>query len=135
MKNVIYRAQFLIAASLIAVSMMAQEKFSFVIQGSENMYNQVRVVNHTSLQDIRCRVVVLDDQDNILSVYGMYNLTGYDDTDSNTSRIYRGTKIGLQFPEDFDHELLYTVEYRDYPLFDAVDIILYDKNSDFNSEF
>lgn len=126
---------FLLAASLLTLNMMAQEKFSFVIQGSENIYNQVRIVNRTSLPDIRCRVVVLDDQDNILSVYGMYNLSGYDDADSNTSRISRGTKIGLQFPDDFDHPLLYTINYRDYPLFDAVEIILYDKDTDFQSEF
>lgn len=126
---------FLLAASLLTLNMMAQEKFSFVIQGSENIYNQVRIVNRTSLTDIRCRVVVLDDQDNILSVYGMYNLSGYDDADSNTSRISRGTKIGLQFSDDFDHPLLYTINYRDYPLFDAVEIILYDKGTDFQSEF
>lgn len=54
---------FLLAASLLTLSVMGQEKFSFVIQGSENVYNQVRVVNQTSLQQIRCRVVVLDNDE------------------------------------------------------------------------
>ena len=125
----------LLATAMMTVSVMAQEKFSFVIQGSEDTYNQVRVINRTSLQDIRCRVVVLDENNNILSVYGTYNMSGYDDADSNTERISRGTKIGLQFPEDFSHELLYSVEYRDYPLFDVVVVVLYDKNGEFNSEF
>lgn len=122
-------------AAFMAVGMMAQEKFSFVIQGSEDTYNQVRVINRTSLMDLRCRVVVLDDNDNILSVYGVYNLRGYDDADFNTERIRRGMKLGLQFPEGFDHEVLYSVEYRDYPFFDVVVIILYDKNSEFSPEF
>lgn len=125
----------LLATAMMTVSVMAQEKFSFVIQGSEDTYNQVRVINRTSLQDIRCRVVALDENNNILSVYGTYNMSGYDDADSNTERISRGTKIGLQFPEDFSHELLYSVEYRDYPLFDVVVVVLYDKNGEFNSEF
>ena len=126
---------FLLATVLLAANMVAQEKFSFVIEGSEQTYNQIRVINKTSLQDIRCRVVVLDDQDAILSVYGIYNMNGYDDADSNTDRISRGTKIGLQFPEDFDHALLYSVEYKDYPFFDAVVITLYDQDSEFSSEF
>jgi len=126
---------FVIAAILMAANIMAEEKFSFVIEGSENTYNQVRLINRTSLTDIRCRVVVLDDADNILSVYGVYNMSGYDDADFITDRIRRGTKIGLQFPEDFKHELLYSVEYRDYPFFDAVVVYLYDKNGEFNSEF
>ena len=126
---------FVIAAILMAANIMAEEKFSFVIEGSENTYNQVRLINRTSLKDIRCRVVVLDDADNILSVYGVYNMSGYDDADFITDRIRRGTKIGLQFPEDFKHELLYSVEYRDYPFFDAVVVYLYDKNGEFNSEF
>ena len=125
----------LLATAMMTVSVMAQEKFSVVIQGSEDTYNQVRVINRTSLQDIRCRVVVLDENNNILSVYGTYSMSGYDDADSNTERISRGTKIGLQFPEDFNHELLYSVEYRDYPLFDVVVVVLYDKNGEFSSEF
>jgi hypothetical protein len=80
-------------------------------------------------------VVVLDNDNQIRSVYGVYAMSGYDDADYNTERISRGTKIGLQFPEDFNHELLYSVEYRDYPLFDAVVVFLYDKNSEFSSEF
>ncbi len=126
---------FLLAAIVMAANMMAQEKFSFVIQGSEDTYNQVRLVNRTSLTDIHCRVVVLDDDNHILSVYGIYDMKGYDDADFVTDRIRRGTKIGLQFPEDFNHELFYAVEYRDYPFFDAVVVILYDKNSEFSSEF
>lgn len=126
---------YVLAAILMAANMMAQEKFSFVIEGSENTYNQVRIINRTSLNEIHCRVVVLDKEDKILSVYGTYDLSGYDDADFNTERIHRGTKIGLQFPEDFNHELGYSVEYKDYPFFDAVAVILYDKKSEFSSEF
>lgn len=125
----------LMILSLVAMNMMAQEKFAFVIQGSERTYNQVRVINRTSLQDICCRVVVLNGNDSILSTYGVYNMSGYDDADTNTNRITRGTKIGVQFPTDFKHELSYTVEYRDYPFFDAVVIILTDKQSVFSDEF
>ena len=99
------------------------------------MYNQIRITNRTSVSDIHCRVVVLKENNEIKSVYGIYNLSGYDDSDTNTERITRGTKIGLQFPENFNEELLYSVEYRDYPLFDAVVITLYDANNEFSRDF
>ena len=129
------RLIFIFLAAMMTAAVMAAEKFSFVVEGSENTYNQVRVVNRTSLRDIHCRVVILDDNDNIVSVYGVYKMSGYDDADMNTDRIRRGTKIGIQFSKDFDHELSYSVEYRDYPLFDAVVVILTDKKSEFSDEF
>ncbi len=132
MKKVIF---LLVLVAGMAANISAEQKYSFVIEGSEKVYNQIRITNRTSVSDIHCRVVVLKENNEIKSVYGIYNLSGYDDSDTNTERITRGTKIGLQFPENFNEELLYSVEYRDYPLFDAVVITLYDANNEFSRDF
>ena len=127
---------FVLAAVLMTVSAVAQEKMKFVIEGSEDTYNQIWVVNKTSVDHFRCRVLILDENDQIRSEYGVYEFTSRRDSDSNTDRIRRGTKIGIQLPEDFTHEVSFSVEYRDFPLFDAVVIYLRDKdNGNFSSEF
>ena len=118
----------LLSATLFAV---AQEKMSFVVGGPETTYNQIRVVNETSLPDLSVRVVVLDQDDKIITVYGEYVLNGIGDTDSHTSFIAMGAKIGIQLPKDFATPLAFNVEYKDYPFFDAIIVHLRDKGSEF----
>ena len=136
MKHMIQnRLMALIAFSLLTLGLAAQDKMTFVIQGPEDMYNQIRVVNETSISSFRCRVVIIDDNDKILSEYGQYNFDSSKQSDSNTDRIRRGTRLGIQLPQDMNAELSYSVEYKDYPFFDAIIIHLYDKESGFSSEF
>lgn len=123
---------FLLAAMLLP--MVAQAKMSFTIEGPEETYNQIRVINETSQVNFRCRVVVMNSDDTTERVYGIYNLKGYNDNDSNTDRIDRGKRIGIELPKDFSAELSFSVEYKDYPFFDAILIHLYDKSSEFNEE-
>lgn len=127
----------IITLLLLAVSLtvMAEEKISFVIEGSEQVYNQIRVINRTSAEHLRCRVVLLNNNDHIEAVYGDYDLSGYDDSDSHTMSVLRGQKIGVQFPQDFTTQVTSTVEYRDYPFFDIVVIYLYDIAEEYNAEF
>ena len=129
------RISFIIAVLACAMSAMAQERMSFVIEGSEQEYNQVRVVNRTSEVSLHCRVVTLNADDEITSVYGEYTLDGYEDSDSNTSRIQRGTKLGIQLPEDFGKPLSFSVEYKDYPIFDVIIIYLRDGDSRYSDTF
>ena len=129
------RISFIIAVLACAMSAMAQERMSFVIEGSEQEYNQIRVVNRTSEVSLHCRVVALNADDEITSVYGEYTLDGYEDSDSNTSRIQRGTKLGIQLPEDFGKPLSFSVEYKDYPIFDVIIIYLRDGESRYSDTF
>jgi hypothetical protein len=120
---------------LLTIGMSAHEKMQFVIEGPEEMYNQIRVTNETSLSNFRCRIVILDEDNRITKDYGTYHLGGSKSTDTNTDRIQRGTRLGIQLQQDMDAELTFTVEYKDLPLFDAIIIHLYDKEKGFSNEF
>ena len=124
-------------AAMMTITAMAQEKMMFTIQGPEETYNQIRVMNETSIPQFRCRVVLLDEADQIQSVYGIYEFKTIGDIDSQAdiNRVKRGTKVGIQLPEDFTTELSYSVEYKDYPFYDAIIIHLSDKATGFRSEF
>lgn len=51
--------KFLLSAFLIVttITVLAQKDMSFVVNGPEKSYNQVRVVNNTSIENFNCRVV------------------------------------------------------------------------------
>lgn len=122
-------------ALVSAAGITAQEKLSFIIMGPEETYNQIRVVNETSLDKLSLRVVLLDRDNTILSVYGDYSLNGFGDVDSNTAFVNRGVRLGIQFPKDFKTPLSYDLEYKDYPLYDAIIIHLVDGGHEFGTEF
>ena len=124
----------LLALAVTSLMAAAQDKMIFVIEGPEQTYNQIRVINETSMDEIHCRVVVLDDSNQIKSEYGQYNVIGKGKWDSNTDRISRGTRLGIQMPQNFEGELAFTIEYKDYPFFDAILIHLTDKADGFSSE-
>ncbi len=118
---------------LAATAVFAQKEMTFTVEGPEKSYNQVRVVNETPYTDFRCRVVVLNDDKTVKEVYGDYLLKEKGDSDSNTksakeSRIPNGAKLGVKFPKNFQHELSFYVEYRDFPVFDVIVIHLTDKD-------
>lgn len=125
---------YLFLLAVVMMPMMAQAKMSFTIEGPEEVYNRIRVLNETSLETLRCRLVVLAEDGSTERVYGIYNLGGANDKDSNTDRIDRGKRIGIELPKDLPVELSFSVEYKDYPLFDVILIHLYDKSSEFNED-
>ena len=114
---------------LVPVFVSARQVFT--IEGPEEDYNQIRVENGTSQVNFRCRIVILDNDDSVLTTYGVFELKEKGDSDSNTSRIPRGTRIGIDMPKDFPVQVSYFIEYRDYPLFDAVIIHLTDETTEF----
>lgn len=123
-----------IMAFLFVSLAQATAKNIFVIDGPEDSYNQIRVVNETTQSNFTCRLVVLNNDDTTSYVYNVYNLGDRHDMDSHISRIYRGTKIAIQMPKDFPSEISFSVEYRDYPLFDAIIVHLTDGNTEFNED-
>ncbi|MBO7490875.1 MAG: hypothetical protein J6T59_00380 [Bacteroidales bacterium] len=136
MKRIIFSVLFLFAA----VSVFAQQKImSFEVKGSEKSYNQVRVVNETSYENFRCRVVILNADSTVKEVYGDYVLNERGDSDANTksgkeSRINQGALLGIQFPKSFTGEVSLFVEYKDYPLFDVIVIHLTDKGGGYEED-
>lgn len=118
---------------LAAMSVFAQKEMTFMVAGPESTYNQVRVVNETSLENFNCRVVIYDDKSQA-EVYGSYELKEKGDSDSNTKnldRIKKGSTIGVQLPKSIKKKLSFYVEYKDYPLFDVIVIHLTDKGGEY----
>ena len=126
---------------MVAITVFAQqEMLTFEVKGSEKSYNQVRVVNETSLENFHCRVVVLNADSTVKEIYGNYELEERGDSDSNTKsrkedRIKQGTLLGVQFPKSFTGKLLFNVEYRNYPTFDIIVIHLMDKDGGYEDEY
>lgn len=118
---------------LISLTQM-NAKNIFVIEGPEETYNQIRIVNETSQTDFQCRIVILKDDDTTDRVYGVYDLKGFGDVSSQTTRIARGTKIAIQLPKNFPGEGFCSLEYKDYPFFDAIIVHLNDEQTEFNEE-
>jgi len=117
----------LIVAALLA-TFAVNAKIIFTVEGPESSYNQIWLVNETSQTGFQCRVTVLNDDESIKKVYGLYTLKELNDKDSNTSKIEKGAKIGIEMPGDFPVETDYSIEYKDFPLFDVIIVHLFDKN-------
>jgi hypothetical protein len=129
MKRTILSVLFMMALTAV----FAQTDITFEVKGPEKSYNQVRVVNETSYTDFHCRVVVLNDDKTVKDVYGDYELKEKGDSDSNTKgakkeRIKKGEQLGVKFPKNFNKELSFYIEYRDYTGFDVIVIHLTDKD-------
>jgi hypothetical protein len=128
---------FLVMATMVV---FAQKDITFVVDGPEKSYNQVRIVNETPYTDFHCRVVILNEDKTVKEVYGDYELKEKGDSDSNTKgtkndRIQKGTQLAVKFPKNFNKEVSFYVEYRDYPLFDVIVIHLTDKDGGYEDEY
>ena len=125
--------QLLLLVLMMIVPMISSaKKLSFTIGGPEDSYNRICVVNETSQENFNCRLVILDDNDEKIAVYGVYHLKSEGDEDSNSSWIGRGARIGIQMPKDFPLEVSFSVEYYDRPFYDYIIIRLYDNTTEFD---
>lgn len=137
------RLLFSLLAVVMVVGAMAQEqatvpgqnKMAFTVEGPEETYNQIRVVNHTSVSDFECRVVFLNDDNTVQTLYGVYRLKGNGDKDSNAKMVRRGTRIGIQMPNDFPTTVTFSIEYKDYPFYDAILIHINEQSSGYDDSF
>lgn len=112
-----------------------KNKMAFTVGGPEKSYNQIRVINRTSLADFQCRVVYLNDDNSVRDLFGVYNLKGYDDTDSNANDLKRGYRIGIQMPKDCPIDVTFSIEYKDYPFYDAILIYVNEASSGYDDTF
>ena len=116
--NTIKRIAIALTALALAASVAA--KTTFTIGGSEKTYNQIRLVNRTSKENFKCRVVIVDPKDNsTVKEYGVYELKEKGDSDSNTDKIKRGTTLAIEMEKSFEGEIHCTLDYIDAPFFDA----------------
>ena len=129
----------LLAAVLMAAHGLAQEsgrnKMSFTVEGTEDKYNTIRLINRSSHSDFNCRVVLLNEDNTVQSVYGEFFLKGLNDADSKTRFVHRGTRLGVQMMSDFDGEVTFSIEYKDYPIYDAIYIYIYDVDNAYDTSF
>ena len=118
---------FILAALMMSAVVVAENKMSFTVNGPENRYNRIKVVNHSSYSNFECRVFVLNADESAGELYGIYNLKGYDDADSNTRWVEKNTKLEISIPDELPGEVDYLVEYKDFPLYDFIIIYITDK--------
>ncbi|MBP5319186.1 MAG: hypothetical protein J6Y77_07275 [Paludibacteraceae bacterium] len=125
-----------LAVLALAFAATAMARTTFTIGGDEKTYNQIRIVNRTSQENFKCRLVIVDPNDNskTLKEYGIYELKEKGDSDSNTDKIKRGTTLAIEMENSFEGEIYVTIDYIDAPFFDAVMVYLYDQAPEFNAE-
>lgn len=104
----------------------AQNLKPFTVEGPEEKYNMIRVINETSEDSLFCRVVYLNEENQASEVYGVYNLKSKHDHDSNAKWLDRGAKMALEMPKDFPVETSIAVEYVDRPVWDFLIIHITD---------
>ena len=122
MKKIVLMA-ILLCGALVA---SAQNLKPFTVEGSEGKYNMIRVINETSQDTLNCRVVFLDENGAASEIYGVYNLDGKLDHDSQVKWLNRGAKMAVEMPKDFPVETSIAVEYVDRPVWDYLVIHITD---------
>lgn len=130
------RRLILFVLSLLAFVAM-EAKTTFKIEGPERSYNQITIINRTSHDKFSCKLVLLTKNLNGSlhrdGEYGTYHFKGVDDTQTTTLKIKRGTLVGIEMSEDFPDEVDVTIDYRDKRFFDAIVVVLADKNIKYES--
>lgn len=122
---------FLLMAATVS---FAQRDLSFVVEGPEMTYNQIKVVNETSLSHFNCRIVLLNNDKSVKEVYGVFELAAEGESDTSTNnanRVKKGSLLGIQFQKSFTADVSFFVEYKDYPFFDVIIIHLIDPDSEY----
>jgi len=112
-----------------------QQDMVFVVEGPEDSYNHLRVVNETSLESLKCRVVVLNEDKSIKEIYSEFEFKERGATLKGKKGITRGTVLGVQFPKELTEKPSFSVEYKDFPMFDLVVIHLKDVNTGYEEEY
>lgn len=100
------------------------QRITFTVDGPEDAYNQIRIVNETSATDFRCRITRMNEDGSMGELFGIYTLKGPGDKDSKTAKVQKGEQFALDMPNDFPIEAGYAIEYLDLPLFDMIVIHL-----------
>ena len=123
----------------LCLAALGAENIKFKVGGSAGRYNQIRVVNNTHASYFDCEDFVLEERDGKLVAQesmGSVHLRnpGGDDTITTIKLIKRGTNLGLTVPEKVG-DFSYVVDYKNYPLFDVIEIKLLGADSPLGKEF
>lgn len=105
---------------------------TFVVEGTAKSYNQVRIINETCLDNFQCRVAILNDDKSVKEIFGVFELKGIGDSDTNTKKknqIQKGSTLAIQFPKSIKKDFSFNVEYQDYLVFAAIIIRLRDDSA------
>ena len=129
----------LFVGMLLCLSALGAENIKFKVGGKAKRYNQIKVFNNTNATDFDCEAFVLEERDGKLVAQeslGKVHLRkfGGDDTITVVSLIKKGTNLGLTVPEKVG-EFSYVIEYKNYPLFDVIEIKLVGADSPLGKEF
>lgn len=125
--------------ALFCIGGLYAEKIRFTVGGSEGRYNQIKVVNQTKASNFDCIAYFLDkDGEKYIArePLGAFHLGEVSSKDTCTSinLIDKGTHIGIVVPDEVG-PVSYVVSYKDYPLFDIIEVSLYSEESPLGKEF
>ena len=129
----------LFVGMFLCLAALSAENIKFKVGGNAKRYNQIKVYNNTKVSDFDCEAFILENRDGKLVAQesmGSVHLRnpGGDDTITTIKLIKRGTNLGLTVPEKVG-EFSYVVEYKNYPLFDVIEIKLLSADSPLGKEF
>ena len=125
---------------LFCVAGLYAEHIKFTVAGPEKRYNQIKVVNNTKASDFDCIAYFLEERgDKYIAqeAIGVFHLqeSGSSDTCNYVLQlIKKGLHIGLDVPEEVG-PVTYVLSYKDYLLFDAIEITLISGESPVGKEF
>lgn len=129
----------LFVGMFLCLAALGAENIKFMVGGGARRYNQIKVVNNTSASNFDCEAFVLESrgeklvaQESLGSVH--LRSSGGDDTITLLNLIKRGSNLGIAVPEKVG-DFSYVVEYKDYPLFDVIEIKLVGADSPLGKEF
>ena len=129
----------MLVCTLLSFAALYAEQIRFTVGGSDGRYNQIKVVNQTKASNFDCIAYFLDkDGEKYIArePLGAFHLdkTGSRDTCTNIKLISQGEHIGILVPDEVG-PVSYVVSYKDYPLFDIIEITLLDGESPLGKEF
>lgn len=125
--------------ALFCIGGLYAEKIRFTVTGSEGRYNQIKIVNKTTASNFDCIAYFLDkDGEKYIArePLGAFHLgeMSSKDTCTTINLIDKGTHIGIVVPDEVG-PVSYVVSYKDYPLFDIIEVSLYSEESPLGKEF
>lgn len=125
--------------ALFCIGGLYAEKIRFTVTGSEGRYNQIKIVNQTKASNFDCIAYFLDkDGEKYIArePLGAFHLgeVSSKDTCTTINLIDKGTHIGIVVPDEVG-PVSYVVSYKDYPLFDIIEVSLYSEESPLGKEF
>ena len=121
---------------VFCLSALGAEHIKFTVDGTERVYNQIRIVNSTKT-DFDCTAYLLEKRGDALvaqEALGVFHLKNGNESDSCTKILRRGMNIGIDIPAEAG-EVSYVVSYKDYPLFDIIEVTIFDGESPLGKEF